>query len=387
MNSISFCEYYNRKECFSCTEIEIPYTEQLLKKESVLREALALPGTFLLQPSVASPTLGFRNKAKLSVTGTTTHPILGLTGKAKLDAGREILSCPIHHPKLNRLIEALPAYIQNYNLIPYSIETKTGELKSIILFYSEGSDELYLRFVLRSKECISRIQKLLPKLQADFPGLACVSANLQPIPHAILEGPEEIFITEKKFITHRLDVISLKLSPQAFVQTNAVVATQLYQTAAKWISEIKPESMVELFCGQGPFSFFAAQSAKKIIGLEINAAAVKTANDTARDLGFTHLEFQCVDAAQTSEAMKQAHANLVLVNPPRRGLGPEVLTILKNERPANLIYSSCSVESLASDLKALSELYQIKRAQIFDLFPHTAHFETLVHLEKNNGGR
>lgn len=360
----TFCPYYNRNECYSCEWIETPYTEQLAKKS----------GGSEIEPSREQ---GFRNRAKMSVTGTSELPIIGLTGEKDLDQGRELLHCPIHHPKLNEVIAALPEFIREYNLIPYNIGSKKGELKGLILFYSPLSDQMYLRFVLRSKECVSRIIKLLPKLQSRFPHLVCVSANIQPVPHAILEGKEEIFISSQHFIEHKLGDLTLNLAPQAFVQTNAEVATKLYQTAAEWIAEIRPKKMLELFSGQGAFSFFAASSADEILGIEINEDAVRTANETAIRLGLKHVHFQCRDAKDAPSM----GADLILVNPPRRGLGDSI-QIIKEAAPQHLLYSSCSAESLEKDLQALSEMYLVNKRKIFDLFPHTAHFETLVLLSK-----
>ena len=372
-----FCEYFNAHTCRSCNWIEQDYSQQLLQKESIIRKELNVQ--FALEKSTPSSTKGFRNRAKMSVTGTSADPIIGLTGEDSLDQGRKLLHCPIHHPKLNAVIEALPEFIREFNLIPYQIESKQGELKGLILFYSPGSDQMYLRFVLRSKECVSRIIKLLPKLQNQFPFLKCVTANIQPTPHAILEGKEEIFITEQKFIDHSLGQITLALSPQAFVQTNVEVATKLYQTAAAWIAEIKPNKMLELFCGQGAFSFFAAQSAKEILGIEINEDAVNTANLTAKKLGFSHVSFEAKDAHDAPFI----GADLLLVNPPRRGLFDSIQIILES-KPQHLIYSSCSVETLSKDIQKLSIQYRMIKIQLFDLFPHTEHFETLVMLERKN---
>ncbi len=371
------CEYFNAHTCRSCNWIEQDYSQQLLQKESIIRKELNVQ--FPFEKSTSSSTKGFRNRAKMSVTGTSSDPIIGLTGEDHLDQGRKLLHCPIHHPKLNTVIEALPDFIREFNLIPYQIESKQGELKGLILFYSPGSDHMYLRFVLRSKECVSRIIKLLPKLQNQFPFLKCVTANIQPTPHAILEGKEEIFITEQKFIDHSLGQITLALSPQAFVQTNVEVATKLYQTAAAWIAEIKPNKMLELFCGQGAFSFFAAQSAKEILGIEINEDAVNTANQTAKKLQLSHVSFEAKDAHDAPSI----GADLLLVNPPRRGLTDSIKIILES-MPQHLIYSSCSVETLAKDIQKLSTQYRMIKIQLFDLFPHTEHFETLVMLERKN---
>jgi 23S rRNA (uracil747-C5)-methyltransferase len=377
----SFCSYFNSNQCKSCTSIEEDYASQLTNKNGFLKKALSFFPELNLANPYPSSIQGFRNRAKMVVTGTVNDPIIGLTGEDDLDIGRELLNCPIHHPKLNELIQAIPDYIREFNLIPYQIKTQKGELKGLILYYSEASQELYLRFVLRSKECVSRLQKMLPRLQTQFPKLVCISANLQPVPHAILEGREEIFLTARHSIFYQLGELKLTLSPQAFVQTNEKVALGLYQTAAEWIASLKPPRMLELYSGQGAFSFFAAKAPSEILGIEINPDAVRTANETASKLGLGSLRFECADATKVNQIAQDYAPDLILVNPPRRGLG-EGVRIIESILPENLIYSSCSVESLAKDLSVLAPHYEIKKTQIFDMFPHTEHFETLIWLAK-----
>jgi 23S rRNA (uracil747-C5)-methyltransferase len=376
----SFCSYFNQGQCRSCEWIETDYSSQIASKEATILKTF--PGV-TLSPSVKSSQQAFRNRAKMTVTGTVEAPVIGLVGETDLDSGRELLHCPIHHPKLNELIASLPGFIQSYHLYPYSIGERKGELKGLIAFYSPHSQQMYLRFILRSKDCVSRLIKMLPAIQRLFPELVCVSANLQPIPHAILEGKEEIFITGKKFIDHELKTpqssVHFQLSPQGFVQTNDEIATILYQTAAGWIKESGSNKILDLFCGQGAFSFFAAPYAKDILGIEINPDAMASATESAQEQGLKHLRFKCADATRVQTEIETFGPDLVVVNPPRRGLSEGVELLLKN-RPGHILYSSCSIESLGEDLKKLSSHYQVKRIQLFDMFPHTKHFETLVWL-------
>lgn len=376
----TFCHHFNRGHCRSCRWLDREYDVQIAQKEERLRQALSFFEQVALEASFRSSTRGFRNRAKMTVTGTVEDPRIGLLGVEALDEGRELLDCPIHHPRLNELFEAVPEWIRRANLIPYRIDERRGELKGLIAFYSPQSEQMYLRFVLRSRECVLRIKKLLPLMQRQFPSLVCVSANLQPVPHAILEGPEEIILSERGSIEHRLGDVVLSLSPQAFVQTNVQVATALYQTAGEWIGQLRPERMLELFCGQGAFSFFAAPNVARVVGIEINDDAVRTANQTAEALGLAHLNFRTADATQLEDELLALNPDLVLVNPPRRGLASAVDWI-KRALPRHFIYSSCNVETLAKDLKELSSAYRLQKAQVFDMFPHTEHFETLVVLE------
>jgi 23S rRNA (uracil747-C5)-methyltransferase len=379
----SFCSYYNQGTCTSCTRIELSHREQLSQKMDLLKQLLASHWPFTLLPPVTSAPYHFRNKAKFSVTGTLEAPLIGLTGTKELDQGREILDCPLHHPRINQLVSEIKSFIPLAKLHPYHIRDQRGELKGLIIYHSSESDQTYLRFVLRSRESLDRLKKYLPHLQKEFPQLSCISANIQPTPHALLEGEEEVFLTENQFILHQLGDITLHLHPQGFVQTNQQVALALYTTAAQWAQESEAQSLVELFSGQGAFSFFLQKFVKNSLGIEINPQAVERANLTAQHLRLDHLRFISADAAQVEQVVKKQYPDLILVNPPKRGLG-ESVELIKKTNPDYLIYSSCNILTLAQDLEQLRDKYQIIKAQLFDMFPHTEHFEILVMLESKS---
>jgi 23S rRNA (uracil747-C5)-methyltransferase len=376
----TFCSYFNQGVCRSCSQLPVAYPEQLRNKETRLKDRLKNWTEIDYRPTIGSREQFFRNKAKMVITGTLLEPIIGLAGEEKLDAGKDIRNCTLHSPPITHLLNALPEFIQLAKLVPYGIELKTGELKGLIIYYSNDTSAMYLRFVLRSKESLDRIKKNLGSLTSKFPELECVSANIQPIPHAILEGPEEIFFTEKNYIHHQLSQIHMKLQPQGFVQTNQEVATKLYATAAEWMKELKIHRFTELFCGQGAFSFFASAHVKEALGIEINPDAVARANDTAQEAALNHLKFVASDASLVKEEVTRFAPDLVLANPPRRGLG-QALELFKKGEFRYFIYSSCNAETMAHDLEELKSVYRPVKAQLFDMFPHTEHFETLVLLK------
>lgn len=382
----TFCSYFNHETCRSCEKIETSYQTQLIEKSEHLVRLLGEEVKIKLLATVSSAEIEFRNKAKFSVTGTIEEPIIGLTGELDLDKGREILNCPIHHPYINQVVNGLKDFIQQAQLTPYQIKSKSGELKGIIIYYSPESDEMYVRFVLRSKEALDRIKKFYSQLIAKFPFISCLSANIQPIPHALLEGEDEIFFTQKNFINHQLDSIQMSLHPQGFVQTNQNVAKKLYTAAASWAYELKIRNFLELYSGQGAFSFFIQSQVENALGVEINPDAVARANETAKTLGFKHLRFIASDATIIKKDLLSFRPDLILVNPPRRGLS-EATHLILDLLPTYLIYSSCDAKTLAIDLKNISHKYVIDKIQIFDMFPHTTHFETLVLLKLIEGDK
>lgn len=378
----NFCGYFQQGICSSCDLMKVDYHAQLQMKERLLSDSLQDFSPLCL-PSVSSQEFAFRNKAKFVVTGTIEKPVIGLWGDKELDQGRELLDCPLHLNEINQMLPAIKQFIMEARLAPYNISAKKGELKGIILFYSPSAGESYLRFIMRSKEAVSRIIKHHRSLINAFPHLKVISVNIQPVPHALLEGEEEVFITEATSISHKLGLVEMRLGPRAFVQTNQAVAEKLYGMAASWVHELKAKTFLELFCGQGAFSFFSAPFIEKGLGIEINPDAVKEANLTAQKNNLFHLKFISADAGKVADEMRSFNPELLLVNPPRRGLA-DACELILNQRPHYIIYSSCSHESLAQDLKKLGANYLPKKIQLFDMFPQTRHFETLVLLERKN---
>lgn len=373
----TFCDYYNQNLCRSCLNLETDYLTQIKEKEQEVQSAF--PKFHQLEQSVISPQKNFRHRAKLVVTGTLEAPIIGLSGEDDLDQGREILDCPLHHPSINKLIHLLPDFIKASKLVPYQIKERTGELKGVIIFTNYSATQMYLKFILRSKESLDRIKKHETRLRLIMPELKVISANIQPIPHAILEGEEEIHLSADRFIWHSFKRVKMLVGTNGFIQTNPIVAEVLYETAASWINEYQHKKMVELFCGYGAFSFFAADKIEKSVGVEINTSSIEVANTTKEKLALSQLSFIAAPADSVEKVIQHENPDIILVNPPRRGLSTAI-ELIKNSNCRGLIYSSCSLESLKKDLDALEGIFEIKKMKVFDMFPHTKHFEVLTYL-------
>lgn len=376
----TFCSYYNQGLCRSCDLIEYSYVDQIHQKEKILRDSLRGLEYPSFEKTVESQAINFRNKAKFVVTGTIDSPKFGLTGSGDLDNGQDLSHCLLHNEAIAKAIPSLKEFLRIANLHPYRISEKKGELKGIIIFSALQNEDMYLRLVLRSKEPIDRIRKHLSFLQVKIPNLKVVSVNIQPVPHAILEGDEEIILSVDQTIRYRINGIDFPLAPKSFVQTNQAVAEKLYLEANTWLTEIKTKKLIELFCGQGFFTFLA-KGINESIGIEINKDAVDAANAFAEKQSLKDVRFIHSDAGKVSEVILTNKPDTILVNPPRKGLGG-ALELVKNSEAQYVVYSSCNYETLADDLKKMSDCYQIQKIKIFDMFPQTKHFETLVLLKK-----
>lgn len=294
----------------------------------------------------------------------------------------DISQCPLHTKLISEAISFLKELIIDFKLTPYDITQRSGELKYLLLHSNFNSSEVILRFVLRSTEAISRIQKALPKIKQRFPEIKVITANIQPLPAAIVEGSEEHILTEQREIWDVFNQTSVCFTPQSFSQVNHEVATALYQTAGALIAAIQPKGVFDLYCGVGCFSFFAAPHCDWCVGIELSSSAIAAANKTREKNGFFSLRFEAQDTSHFLKTYNSNSPDLIIVNPPRRGLGNDLCSQITSLTPQWLLYSSCNPTTLIADLDLLTSLYNLNFVQPFDMFPLTKHLETLVLLER-----
>jgi 23S rRNA (uracil747-C5)-methyltransferase len=267
--------------------------------------------------------------------------------------------------------------IRTQKLTPYNIDERTGELKYIIVMTTADGSQGILRFVLRSSEAIPRITKSIQGIQQAFPWVKVISCNLQPQPAAILEGPEEILLTRDRVIREQFGEIPLYLAPQSFMQVTPQVAQSLYTHAARYIERTKPSLVMDLFCGVGGFSLHAASHAQRVVGVELSVAAIESARISAAELKLENTEFHASDVEKFLTDGDEFAPDLVIVNPPRRGLSPGILEHIKQKRPKVLLYSSCAPDTFARDAQILAPTYRLDELTPFDMFPMTRHCELL----------
>ena len=375
------CGHYDRFECRSCTWLERPYDEQLASKQATTRElvsaALGARAEPEWLPPVASAPAGFRTKAKMVVGGTVGRPTLGLWDPSR--GSVDLRDCALHSAGIVAALPMLASFETRAALAPYDVPTRSGELKHVLVTESPAG-ELMVRWVLRSTEAATRVRKHLAWLLAGVPSLRVVTLNIQPAHAALLEGERELVLTERDSLPMLVNGLTLHLGPRSFFQTNTDVAAALYRTARAWVDELAPTTVHDLYCGVGGFALHLAAPGRRVTGIEISADAVAAAERGRDDAGLAPDLVRFLVGDATSYLIEE-RADLVVVNPPRRGLGVELATRLEESGPATILYSSCNPETLARDLAVLSS-YQPVRAQVLDMFPQTAHLEVLVLLSR-----
>ncbi|MGX5682169.1 methyltransferase domain-containing protein [Schumannella luteola] len=364
------CSYFDAGLCRSCSLMGEPYEAQLAEKQ---RYCASLVDTQWL-PARGSVERDFRSKAKFAIGGTTDAPTLGILDREY--RGVDLEECGVHTPGIRAAVPELRRLITAAGLTPYDVAAREGELKNILV--TENPDgELMVRFVLRSDALLPALRDALPNL--DLP-VRVASANLLPAHVALLEGDEEILLTEADTLPMRVGGLTLHLGVRSFFQTNLAIAAALYEQAAAWAGELPIRSAWDLYCGVGGFALALARPGVEVLGVETSADAVASAARSAADARLESVAFESGDA--TAFAVRAGgHPDLVVVNPPRRGLDAELCNWLQESGVPNVIYSSCNPTTLARDLARMPGLRPVE-GRVFDMFPQTTHAEVMVRLER-----
>ncbi|WP_080462853.1 methyltransferase domain-containing protein [Actinomyces gaoshouyii] len=414
MPSGTSCALHDSGACRSCPRMGMALPDQLTAKQGAVAQRLGahVPDAVWEPPAMSEP-LHFRNKAKMAVSGMAGTPVLGLADR--WGGAVDLRSCPLHVPAIEEALPVLAGFIGRAGLEPYSIPSRRGELKHLLVTASPDGD-LMVRFVLRSRRLVGRLRDGLAHLRGLLPTLAVASANIQPIHQAILEGDEEIVLTEEDNLLMRLSLpggtraasggptasapreLALHLPTRSFFQTNTAVAEALYATARDWAAD-SPDGagparrMWDLFCGVGGFALALAGAAGQggdrgpsVLGVEISSAAVDGARASAALAGLPadRVRFETGDARVLDPSAARELGglpDLLVVNPPRRGIGEELAGRIEASGVARVLYSSCNPATLAVDLARMPSL-RVRRARLFDMFPHTSHAEVLVELAR-----
>jgi 23S rRNA (uracil747-C5)-methyltransferase len=376
LNRMNDCNYYNNSICQSCGLINLTAPMQLKEKERLVVDALSDRGLSLpILPCIPSDkSFGSRNKAKFAVGD-------GVLGIPKdLYSVADISECPLLLDAPTSIVGIL-ATIKRLVLpsVPhYSVKDRSGELKFCIIRASEVTGDTILRFVVRSRDAEDKFRQLVPILQEQHPELKVITLNIQPEHKAILEGPEEVYLTQSRRIIDSIGQYKFIHSPQSFSQVTHNVALKLYQLLADEAERCKPKAGLDVYCGVGTFATFISPFADSVTGVEVVADAVNDAKASADINGIKNISFHALDIDNWLDGDQLSRSDFVIVNPPRRGLSSKLIKALCLAQPKTLVYSSCNPETLARDLSQLVKVFDVSTVQPLDMFPMQPHVETLV---------
>ena len=374
------CPYYGR--CGGCDFRHMSYEEELWAKRARVQDALTrIGGAEVTVEEIlgAEQPLHYRNKSIYPISPA------GEVGfyRARSHQVVHVEHCLIQKPEADALAQAVRDYIARFQVEPYNEATGRGLLRHLYVRTSCRGESLACLLVNGSR--LPHEQELVDMLRAAAPGVCGVVLGENTRRGNAILGDRYRTLWGRDYLTDILCGLELRLSVPSFYQVNHDQAQRLYEKALEYAGLTGRELAVDLYCGAGTITQVLARRARHVIGGEIVPEAIRDAEDSARRNGVENVEFLCGDASRLAAELRQRglRPDVICVDPPRKGLAPDVVEAAASMTPGRIVYVSCDPATLARDVARFAPLgYCPVRACAVDLFPGTAHVETVCLLSK-----
>ena len=374
------CPYYGR--CGGCDFRHMSYEEELWAKRARVQDALTrIGGAEVAVEEIlgAEQPLHYRNKSIYPISPA------GEVGfyRARSHQVVHVEHCLIQKPEADALAQAVRDYIARFQVEPYNEATGRGLLRHLYVRTSCRGESLACLLVNGSR--LPHEQELVDMLRAAAPGVCGVVLGENTRRGNAILGDRYRTLWGRDYLTDTLCGLELRLSVPSFYQVNHDQAQRLYEKALEYAGLTGRELAVDLYCGAGTITQVLARRARHVIGGEIVPEAIRDAEDSARRNGVENVEFLCGDASRLAAELRQRglRPDVICVDPPRKGLAPDVVEAAASMTPGRIVYVSCDPATLARDVARFAPLgYYPVRACAVDLFPGTAHVETVCLLSK-----
>jgi 23S rRNA (uracil1939-C5)-methyltransferase len=370
--------------CGGCVLQHFDVTAQLAWKAARVRRALAAHPALRDVPAgetIPSPrALGYRNRSKLVAAARGGRVVLGAFAPRSHDV-IDLAGCRVSEAPLEELTAALRVLLADGGVTPYDERTFTGDLRHVVLRANDAGQVLVVFVVARPET--AGIAALARRLRAEHPNVIGVVENVNRTRGNVIYGDEERPLEGAATIEERVGGVRLRLSAGAFFQANRDVAALAYAAIARAVAVRPGERVVDAYCGVGGIALTLAHGAPvaDILGIEEHAGAIADAAAGAELNGISGARFVAGDVAVRLREVPRA--DVVVLNPPRKGCGPAVVAEVVRLQPRAIAYLSCDPDTLARDLAALAERgYRTLSVTPFDMLPHTPHVEALAVLER-----
>ena len=341
------CKYF--KLCGGCNLLHMNYESTLNFKENKIKEIIAKFLKEDIKINKIIPTIepfNYRNKATFHVKQQVGYYKKNSNEIINVDA------CNLVDNEINKILQSIKEI--NLNNIYEIIIRKSKYIDNNMVIIKVNND-------INEQEVINKLN-----------GIVTSIIIYQNKKYKTIYGPN--------YILEQMNEFKFKISEDSFFQVNTKTAISLYEKVVEYINVQENENILDLYCGTGTIGIFLSKKAKKVTGIEINAAAIKNAIENSKINNINNIEFICKDSSNAVLELKE-HYDKIVVDPPRAGLDSNTIKFLKESKANKIVYVSCDPVTLARDLNLLKENYNIKEITPVDMFPYTHHVETVSLLE------
>lgn len=368
------------KRCGGCNLRHIDYEETLnIKQEKVQN----LINKYLENKILINKTIGmgnpynYRNKAVYPIGNNKMKDIIFGVYAKRTHEIIPLQECKIQKDISYEIAKFIVEQMEKYGISAYDEENRSGLVRHIITKVGIQTDEVMVIIVINGKKMPNE-HNLATDIINRFPNVKTVVKNINEKNTNVIMGIENKNIIGDGFITDKLGDFTFKISPMSFYQVNPVQAELLYNIAIEKANITKQDMVCDLYCGIGTIGIFASKYAKKVYGIEIVEQAIEDAKNNAKLNEIHNINFVCGDVEQAFDKLinkENVTPNVVIVDPPRRGLDDNTIKNILNLNVDRVVYISCNPATMVRDLKCMEEKYDIVEVQPVDMFPFTSHVE------------
>jgi 23S rRNA (uracil1939-C5)-methyltransferase len=393
-----FCQHFG--VCGGCQWQDIAYEEQLAWKRLQVQECLKhlaglTPGDIPLP--IASPERReYRNKMEFTFAPRPWQSqgvacALGLHVGDSPDRIFDLKTCFLQSPQSTAIVQEVRRWTRLSAIPAYNLRTHRGFWRFLVVRESKRTGQTLVNLITTDQGDPAVVEALAAHLVASFPAITTLVHSCSLKKAQVASGETSRTLWGPGYIEERLGDLVLRISAQSFFQTNTAAAESLYRTISRLGEFTGQETVWDLYCGTGSIALAVAAQVKQVVGFELVPEAIKDAYVNCRLNGMDNCRFEAGDLKRRmreilTNTIRLPRPEVVITDPPRSGMHPEIVTALKELAPQRIIYVSCNPATLARDLALLQEQYDVLAIQPFDLFPYTAHIECVVRLDRRDSG-
>ena len=377
----SDCSTYKR--CGGCNLRHVKYDETLKIKQNLVQ---SLVNKTLKNKIKVKETIGmenpyyYRNKAQFPIGKDKENNVVMGVFANRTHEIIPIEECFIQNKEIQKLSKFILEFIKENDISVYDETSRKGLIRHIVTKIGIKTNEIMCIIVINGKE-IPKEKELTMQIIKKFPNVKTIVKNINSKNTNVIMGEKNEKIYGDGYIEDKLGEYTFKISPHSFYQVNPVQAEKLYSIGVEAANINKEDVVFDLYCGIGTISLFMAKYAKKVYGVEIVEQAIKDAKENAKINNIKNTEFIAGDTKLILDDLinnKNIIPNVVMVDPPRKGLDNRSVENILKIMPNRFVYISCNPATLVRDLAKFEEMYEIKSIQPVDMFPFTAHVECVA---------
>lgn len=389
------------KICGGCSWQHIPYAKQLEFKTQQVRDHIErigdLDGSIVKEGIGAKQEFYYRNKMEYSISSRrwlTEEEIqsdeyiddsafaAGLHAPGRFDKILNLKECHLQVPESFQILDFIRSWCIENKIQPYDTFENSGFMRHVVIRNSHHTHDFMVNLVT-NRDDREIMKKMADTLIKAFPFITTIVNNVNDTKSPTAVGRYEKVLYGPGYITDRIGEFDFKIHPNAFFQTNTLQAEKLYEVARQYAELSEGDVVYDLYCGVGTLSLFMSKPAKQVVGIELVDVAVENAAFNARENEVNNVSFIKGDMKDVfTQGMVEEYGapDVLITDPPRAGMHPDVVQRLCELKVPRLVYVSCNSSTMARDLKELKKVYEVKEVQPVDMFPQTYHIEAVAKL-------